>query len=182
MGISIPPNGMASVNFGFQGLNMATASGVSSPVYGSASAAPNTGILAGAAGSLSLAGAPSALITGVDFSVNNNLNSAPVIGSDFVPEIFYGRIVVNGNLTAYFEDLTVLNYFLNETEVALSIQLDDANGTDFMAFTFGRVKLMGGNKTVGPDGGVIFQAPFQALLKSGTGYDTGSLVIQRSNA
>jgi hypothetical protein len=111
------------------------------------------------------------------------LSSQPVVGSTFVPDIFYGRMVVNGTLSAYFDSLTVLNYFLNETEVALSVELDDANGTDFMSVTMPRVKLMGANKTLGPDGGVMIQAPFQALLSSSlTGYDDGSIIIQRSNA
>jgi hypothetical protein len=47
---------------------------------------------------------------------------------------------------------------------------------------FPRVKLMGMNKTIGPDGGVMIQAPFQALLSSGvSGVDDGTLCIQRSN-
>lgn len=182
MAISVPPTGMATVNFGFQGLNMTTASGAGAPVYASPTAAASTNILAGVTGSLSIAGTPVSIVTGFDFSLSNSLSSTAVVGSVAVPDIFYGRIVVNGNLSAYFDDQTVLNYFLNETEIALSVQMDDANGTDFMAFTFGRIKLMGAQKNIGPDGGVILQSPFQALLSSGrSGFDDGTLVIQRSN-
>lgn len=183
MAISLPPTGIATVTFGFQGTNISTSTGAGAPVFASAADAASTNLLAAVSGSLSVAGAPSAIVTGMDFTLANNLNSQPVVGSNFVPEIFYGRMVVNGTLSAYFEDLTMLNYFINETEVALSVQMDDANGTDFMAFTFGRVKMMGANKSIGPDGGVILQSPFQALLTSGkTGFDDGTLVIQRSNA
>ena len=183
MGISLPPTGMATVSFGMQGTNMATFSGAGAPTFASPTAAPATNLLTAVGGSLSIAGTPSAIITGVDFSVSNNLNSTPVVGSNFVPDIFYGRMVIQGSVSAYFEDLTVLNYFLNETEVHMQIQLDDANGTDFLCFRMPRVKLMGASKTVGPDGGVIVQSPFQALLASGvSGVDDGSLIIQRSNA
>jgi|694.fasta_scaffold32802_6 hypothetical protein len=182
MGVSLPPTGMATVSFGMQGTNAAFTSGAQAPTFAAPTAAPATNLLTAVGGSLSIAGTPSAIITGVDFSVTNNLNSTPVVGSNFVPDIFYGRMVIQGNLTAYFEDLTVLNYFLNETEVHMQIQLDDANGTDFLCFRMPRVKLMGGSKTVGPDGGVILQSPFQALLSSGvSGVDDGSLIIQRSN-
>lgn len=182
MGISLPPTGMATVSFGMQGTNANFTSGAGAPTFASPAAAPATNLLTAVGGSLSIAGTPSALITGVDFSVNNNLSSTPVVGSNFVPDIFYGRMVIQGNLTAYFEDLAILNYFLNETEVHMQIQLDDANGTDFLCFRMPRVKLMGGSKTVGPDGGIILQSPFQALLSSGvSGVDDGSLIIQRSN-
>lgn len=182
MQVSLPPTGMATVSFGVQGVNMLNTTGAAAPVFANPTAAAATGILAGVNGSLSVAGAPSALITQLDFTVSNNLNSQPVVGANTVPEIFYGRTVVNGTLSAYFADQTLLNYFLNETEIALAAQLDDANGTDFMAFRMNRVKLMGATKTVGPDGGVILQSPFQSLLSSGqTGFDDGSLVIQRSN-
>lgn len=183
MAISLPPNGMATASFGVMGVDMADTGGAGAPVFANPTAAAATGILAGVNGSLSVAGAPSAIVTGLDFTVTNNLNSQPVVGSVKVPEIFYGRLVVTGTLSAYFADQVMLDYFLNETEIALAAQLDDANGSDFMAFRMNRVKLMGANKTIGPDGGVILQSPFQSLLSSGvSGYDDGSLVIQRSNA
>lgn len=183
MAISLPPTGMASVSFGVMGLDMASTTGASAPVFASPTAAAATGVLAGVGGSLSVAGAPSAIVTQLDLSLSNALSGTPVVGSTIVPEIFYGRMVVTGTLSAYFADQTMLDYFLNETEIALAAQLDDANGMDFMAFRMNRVKLMGANKTVGPDGGVILQSPFQSLLSSGvSGYDDGSLVIQRSNA
>jgi hypothetical protein len=182
MQVSLPPTGMATASFGVQGVNMLSTSAAQAPVFASPAAATASNILAGVNGSLSVAGAPSAIVTQLDFTVSNNLNSQPVVGSTLVPEIFYGRTVVNGTLSAYFENQTLLNYFINETEVALAVQMDDANGTDFMAFRFNRVKLMGATKTVGPDGGVILQSPFQSLLSSGqTGFDDGSLVVQRSN-
>lgn len=182
MAVSLPPTGMATCNFGIQGLNMNVRTGAQAPVYASPTAAPTTGVLAAPNGSLSVAGAPQAIITQLDFTMTNSLNTQPVVGSNFVPDIFYGRQIVNGTLSAYFDDEILLNYFVNETEVHLQVQLDDANGTDFLCFRMPRVKLMGGTKTLGPDGGVILQCPFQALLSSGvSGVDDGTLVIQRSN-
>jgi hypothetical protein len=110
-----------------------------------------------------------------------------VIGSVVVPDIFYGSMVCTGSVSAYIENADLLNAFLNETEVDLVAQLQ-ASGTapqDFLAINMQRVKLSGATKTIGPDGGVIAQFPFQALLKTGgagTAFDNSTLTIQRSNA
>jgi hypothetical protein len=179
--ISMPPTGMATINLGFQGLNMATYTGAGSPVYNGAAAVTQTSLLAGVNGSLSINGTQSAIITSLDFTIANNLNSTPVVGSNVVPEIFYGRLIVTGTLSAYFDSLTMLNYFLNETELGITARLTESNGSDWLQFAMGRVKLMGASKTVGPDGGVILQSPFQALYHDTAGTaDDGSIIITRS--
>lgn len=177
--IALPPTGMATVNFGVQGQDMISQSGAG---FATPTAAGTQGVLAGVGGTLSVAGAPSALITGLDINVTNNLSSQPVLGSNKVPEIFYGRMVITGSLSAFFQDATVADFFLNETEVALQAQLDDANQSDFMRFLMPRIKLMGATKSIGAEGGVILQCPYQALYSSGvSGVDDGTLNIQRSN-
>lgn len=186
VGISMPPAGIATINLGFQGQNGLTYSGASAPVYPSPTAETSTGVLAGVSGSLSIAGSISSVVTGVDFSLNNNLNSTPVVGSNQVPEILYGRNVVTGNVSAYLESTTLIDAFLNESEIGLAVQLETGSDPkDFLLFNFARIKLTGVSKTIGPDGGVIASFPFQALLRTGgagTVYDQSTLVIQRSNA
>ncbi len=178
--VSLPPNGMATVNVGLQGVNMAVSSLASSPVFASPVAATQTGLLAGVNGALTINSVASAIVTSLDFTIQNNLSSTAVVGSVTVPEIFYGRLVVTGTLSAYFENVTMLNYFLNETEIGIEATLNDANGTNSLKFKMGRVKLMGANKTVGPDGGVILQSPFQALYHEASGTtDDGTMVITR---
>lgn len=180
MSVSIPPSGMATISFGFQGRGMTVVSGASAPAFVSPTAATNTSLLAGTNGTMSIDGVGSAIVTGLDFTLTNNLNSAPVIGSVNVPEIFYGRSVVTGNVSAYFETSTLLNAFINETVVRLSMVL---TGTDSTSLTFkmNNVKLNGANKTVGPDGGIIVQFPFQALRATGIAGDAdGTLVVERS--
>lgn len=185
-GISVPPSGIATVNIGFQGQNGTVASGAGAPYFTTPTAETATGVLAGVSGSLSIAGSASSVVTGLDFSVNNNLTSTPVVGSTTVPDIFYGRTVVTGNVSAYLEDSSLIDAFLNETEIDIQAQLDAA-GTDpkdFLCFRFHRVKLTGVSKTIGPDGGVIASFPFQALLRTGgagTIYDQSTMVVQRSN-
>ena len=180
MAVSMPPTGMATVTFGFQGQNMTTASAASSPVFVSPTAASTTSILSAVNGTMSIDGVGSTIVTGLDFSLTNNLNSTPVVGSTTVPEIFYGRSIVTGNVSAYFDSVTLLNAFINESTVRLSAQL---TGTDSTSLTFkmNKVKLNGASKSIGADGGVIVSFPFQALLATGIAGDAnGSLVVERS--
>lgn len=186
-GISVPPSGIATVNVGFQGQNGVVASGAGAPYFSNPAAETATGVLAGVSGALSIAGSASTVVTGLDFSINNNLSSTPVVGSNTVPEIFYGRTVVTGNVSAYLENSSLIDAFLNESEIDLQVQLD-ASGNDpkdFLCFRFHRVKLTGVSKTIGPDGGVIASFPFQSLLRTGgagTAFDQSTVVVQRSNA
>jgi hypothetical protein len=187
MALSLPPSGIATANFSFQGKDATVGSGAGAPYFTNPAAQPNTGVLAGVNGSLTLNGSASAIVTGLDLTINNNLSSTPVVGSQSVPEIFYGRSVVTGNVSAYLDDAALLNVFMNEAEVDIVAQLEAAGSDpkDFLVVNMQRVKFTGVNKTVGPDGGVVATFPFQALLKTGgagTTFDQSTLVIQRSNA
>jgi len=182
MSMGLPPTGMATIGLDFQGQDGQNLSAPSAPFFASPTTETTTGILAGLNGSLFIDGAASAIVTGLDFQVQNNLSSQPVVGSPIVPEIFYGRTVVTGNVSVFLENENFMNVFLNEEEIDIVAQLDAAGSTDFMCVAINRVKFTGASKTVGPDGGVIVQFPFQALLKAGsTIHDSSTLVIQRSN-
>lgn len=184
---NLQPGAMATVSFDLQGKDGQVLEGSASPYFAAPAAQTNTGVLAGVSGAIRLAGVEQAIITALNFSVNVGLNSTPVVGSVVVPDIFYGRTVVTGSVSAYIEDASLIDVFLNEEEVDLVTVLEAA-GTDpksFVAFSFQRVKLNGVQKTIGPEGGVIATFPFQALLKTGgatTAYDQSTMVVQRSNA
>ena len=180
MSVSVQPNGMATISFGVQGQSMSTTTGAGAPVFASPTAATTTGLLSGVNGTMQIDGVGSSIVTGMDFTLTNNLNSQPVVGSTTIPDIFYGRSVVTGTVSAFFDSTTLLNAFINETVVKLSIAM---TGTDATSLTFkmNRVKLNGASKTIGADGGVIVQFPFQALRATGIAGDAdGTLVVERS--
>lgn len=184
---NLQPSAMATVSFDLQGKDGQVLTGASSPYFADPAAQTNTGVLAGISGAIRLAGQEQAIITSLDFSINNNLNSQPVVGATVVPDIFYGRSVVTGSVSAYIENADLIDVFLNEEEVDLVTVLEAAGTTPqaFLSFSFQRVKLNGVSKTIGPEGGVIATFPFQALLKSGgagSAFDQSTVVIQRSNA
>ncbi|CAB4122361.1 hypothetical protein UFOVP32_12 [uncultured Caudovirales phage] len=178
------PNGISTVSWELMGQNGTAGSG---PYFASPTAQTNTGVVSGVDGALRLNGKEQAVVTGAQLNFTNNLSMGPVIGSTVSPNIFYGRMVCTGSVSAYLEDVSLISAFLNESEIDLVLQLE-ASGTDpqdFLAFNMQRIKLNGATKTIGADGGVIAQFPFQALLKSGgtgTAYDQSTLTIQRSNS
>lgn len=182
--IGIQPNGMATISFDMMGQN-----GVPSDAayFTTPTAETTTGVLSGVDGTMRVGSADLAILTGLQINVTNNLSMPPVIGSVIAPEIFYGRKVITGSLSAFLADETLLAAFSAETEVAIAALIAGAGSEPkpFLHLFMPRVKLSGGTKTVGPDGGVIVQYPFQALLPTGAGsgtqFDAASLVIQRSN-
>lgn len=187
VGLSMNPTGMASISADFVGLNGSILSGATAPQYASPTAETTTGLLAGISGSLLFGGSQSTIITSFDLSISNNLSSQPVVGATTVPEIFYGRNVVTGNISAFFETTAFLDAFLQETETSVMVTLEASGAApaDFLSIGLHRIKLNGQSKSIGPDGGVIASFPFQALLRTGgtgTAFDQSTCVIQRSNA
>lgn len=181
MSVSLPPNGMAAVTFNVQGKDGSILTGMNAPAFASPTAAPVYGVMSGVNGSMKIGGVSYATVTGLDFTVNNNLNSSPVVGANTVPEIFYGRQVVTGNVSIYLDGTTMVNNFINESEITLEVTAT-TSGNDSLKFAFNRVKLTGMSKTIGPDGGVICSFPFQSLYSASTGgWGAGSIAIQRSD-
>ena len=76
--------------------------------------------------------------------------------------------MVEGTLTAYYEDATLINKFLNETETSLSITLDDPTQSNGYTFIMPRVKYNGANTPVANPQSRFIEIPFVALYDEGT--------------
>jgi hypothetical protein len=168
LAVSIRPNQMVTGTFSMIGKDM-TISGTSVDAtktapsgnapfdaYSGALEIGNTG------GALSAA----AIVTGIDFTINNALAPTFVVGSSTTPQLEYGMATVEGTITAYFEDAALINRFLNETETALEVSVDDPTGSSDYTFLFPRVKINGADVPVDNPTSRIITLPFVAL------YDT----------
>lgn len=183
MMVRVPPNDKATVSFDVMGQKGVILSSSDAPYFTNASAAPNTDVLTGIEGGLRMGGVEQGIVTGFDLQITHNLSSTPVIGTPYVPDIFYGRITVTGNVSFYLSDNELIEAFLKEEEIDLVLVCKDSAGTGFIVFNMQRVKLGGATDSPSGDGGVIVTAPFQALLASAaTGVDATTLSIQVSNA
>jgi hypothetical protein len=79
-------------------------------------------------------------------------------------------------VTAFFENSTMLEKFINETESSIDFTLPDGAGNE-LKFILPRVKYNGGQPDVGGEGPITLAMPFQALLDDT--YET-NLVIERT--
>lgn len=169
LAISIKPNSMISATFGMVGKDM-TMAGVSiDPVKDAASLNQPFDSYSGALSLGNAAAAMTALatITGIDFSIANGVTPTYVIGSASTPQLEFGMATIEGTITAYFEDASLINRFINETTSAFAVTVNDPSGTSNYTFHFPRVKINGASVPVeGMTGSRIITLPFVAL------YDT----------
>lgn len=170
--ISLPPTGMATVQFDLLGQNM-TASG--SQYFTSPTAVPSTATLAAVNGLLVANGVAQAIVTGLQISIDPAFSGDPVVGSNVVPALFAGGVNVTGQFTAYFADATMRDLFINETETSLVVALttDNTAAADVLAFVLPRIKVGGASKNDGT-GAIVQTFPFTALLNLNGGAGVSS--------
>ena len=149
MGISLAPNQMVTTTFGMVGKDM-TMSATEKTQTAASGAAPfdaySGDISIGNVGGASAV----AIVTALDFTLNNSYAPTFVIGDDSAPSLEYGRADVEGTMTAYFEDAALINRFLNETETEIEVSVNDPTGANAYTFSFPRVKI--NSADVGVDG------------------------------
>ena len=168
LAVSIRPNQMVTGTFSMVGKNMAISG---SSVDADKTASSNNQPFDAYSGSLKIVDAggvlaSSAIVTGFDFTINNALAPTFVVGASTTPQLEYGMATVEGTITAYFEDASLINRFLNETQTALEVSVDDPTGSSDYTFLFPRVKINGASVPVENPTSRIVTLPFVAL------YDT----------
>ena len=177
--ISMAPNQMVNTTFSFMGSGgsiSATEKTVDSASTNQPFDAYAGDITIGdSGGSLS----SNATITAVELTINNSLNPTFVIGSNTTPQLEYGICEVEGTITAHFEDATLYNRFLNETETALEIDVQDPGAVNTYSFFLPKVKFNGADVPVENPQSRMISIPFVAL------YDTtadSNIVIYRPDS
>jgi hypothetical protein len=149
MGISLAPNQMVTTTFGMVGKDMTISA--TEKTQDAASGAQPFDAYSGDISIGNVGGASAvAVVTALDFTLNNSYAPTFVIGDDSAPSLEYGRAEVEGTLTAYFEDASLIDRFINETETEIEVSVDDPTGANAYTFTFPRVKI--NSADVGVDG------------------------------
>lgn len=184
LGIDLPPTGLSTIDAALMGKDIVTGT---AQYFTTPAAASSAGKLASVNGALILGGTPVALLTGLKLNINGNMSSEPVVGSNTYPDIFEGRILVDGEMTVLFQDAVARDYFINETEVSLvgAFATGSAANADFMSFTLPRVKF----KTAKKDDGekaikqtMQFDGLYAAAGGAGTANNQTSLQVHDSLA
>lgn len=171
MAVQMPATGLSTIDFGFVGKDLAQTGAVQ--YFSSPTAQGTTGVLAAVNGVMLVGGAPVALVTSADMTIERATENATAVGSNSIAEIFTGRIRASGNLSVYFQDATFRNYFNDETPVSIVFTMtqDNTAASNAFAITLPKVKLGSFTKDDG-ELGLIAQTSFQALLNDVT---TGGL-------
>ena len=132
--MTLPATGMATVEMPFMGRDMETGSAGRAPFFTAPTDPTTTGVNAAVNGLIRVAGDNLGVVTGATINFAFNPTGDPVVGQNFVPEIFLGRANVTGQITAMLEDFTLIDYFVNETEVEILLLLTSGTGATADAF------------------------------------------------
>lgn len=178
--IALPSSGMATINVGLLGKDLVSGGAA---YYTSPTAETTTAVMAAVNGKLRVGSSDLALVTSMSLNLQGGMSVDTVIGSNTTPDVFAGRVRVNGQMTAYFENGTLRDAFANESELSTHVLLN-ADGTTtggFMSIFIPRIKLGSATKDDG-EKGLIQTIDFTALLPAATtGYDQSTIVIQDSS-
>lgn len=149
LGVSIAPDQMVTTTFGMVGKDMSVSA--TEKTQDAASAYEPFDSYTGdiKLGNQGTLGSALAVMTACDFTLTNTFAPTFVIGSQTTPGLQYGRAVVEGSLTAHFEDTTLINRFINETASALQVIVGDP-AANTMTFDFPNIRI--NSADVGTDG------------------------------
>lgn len=176
MGISLAPNQMVTTTFGMVGKDMTV-----SAIQKTQTAAANNAPFDAYSGDIAIGNVASssavAIVTGLDFTLNNSFAPTFVIGDSAAPSLEYGRAEIEGTITAYFEDTALINRFLNETETELEVSVNDPTGTNAYTFLFPRIKINSADVPVDGPTSRIINMSFVALYNA---TELSNLVITRT--
>jgi hypothetical protein len=169
---NLPPTGLATVDVEVSGLNIQTAGARYSTTWNALNTA---GLTAAVNGALLINGVFAARITGFQCSIMSPYVGDPVVGANVLPALFAQRFRASGQLTAYFEDATLRDMFVNETEASLVVVLTSNNlaASDFLSLSFPRIKVGGAAKSDGEQA-LVQTLPFTALYNGAGGASTTS--------
>lgn len=163
--LQMPATGLSTIEFELSGRDMELYTGAAAPFFTNPAVPTTTGLMAAVNGQLSVAGQAIAVITGMNIQHALPLTGDPVVGSNLLPEIFSGRSIITGQMTAFFNDSTLIDDFRNETEISIMAYLTttSAPGSPAMSFYLPRVKLGGADLATTGEGGQMITIPYQAL-------------------
>ena len=162
MSVSIAPNQMVTATFDMVGKGMTQAQTTGS-TGGTPTASSANAPFDSYSGTISDGGSSIGIVTSIDFSLSNSFAPTIVVGADVAQSLEYGRAVVEGTMTVYYEDETLINKFLNETESSIEVSVNDPTGSNSYTFLFPRVKYNGASVPVQNPQSRLITLPFVSL-------------------
>lgn len=173
--LSIKPNAMITGSFELIGLSGETANEplVESP-------APSLTHLQydSFTGELRSNGELMAVVTGIDLSLDNGIQSQFVIFQRDAPFVSWGNSNVTGTMTAFFQNAALIREFLDETPATLEFTLGRPGDNQY-TFILPKIRYTGAENNMDAEGPLSISMPFSAMLDPATGTN---LIIRRKPA
>jgi len=163
MSLSVAPNSMVTGSFGVIGSGFSSSgTALTNATY---SAESTTAPFDSFTGAITEGGSAIAIITALELNIDNGMEALYVVGSSdtLLPSI--GKSMVTGSVTAYFENTTLMDKFVNETTSALQFTLTDALGNDYIVL-LPKVKYNSGNPEVSGPGAITLTLDYVSLFNS----------------
>jgi hypothetical protein len=178
--LQLPATGLGTIEIPVMGRDEVPFSGASAPFFTTPTAETTTGIFAAVNGLIQVNGTTRGVVTGLNVQMDLSPSSDAVVGQNFVPEIFLGRANVTGQLTAMFEDVDLINNFVDEDEISILAYLTTSNDDAPAANTIflPRVKFSDADPQTQGEGGQTITLPFQALKYGGSTAGVDQTTIQ----
>jgi len=165
--LSIAPNSIVTGTFSFIGKDMTLTETLTNPIDKSTSSPFDS-----FTGTIKEGGTTIAIVTGLDITINNNIDPLQVLMNNKPVGLGEGDCDVTGTLTAYFDSSSLLQKFVNETVSSLEVTLTDLNSNSYTIY-IPKIKYTGGEvATSGSNSPVTVSLPFMGL------YDDTYSIIQ----
>lgn len=178
--LNVPASGFATIQASVTGRDQ-LAFGASQ--FPAAAAATNTTGLTATTGKISYNGIAMGYISSFSCQIVASVGAEPVVGSNIIPAIFLGTLMVKGSLSALTTTDTLTTDFLAENEVSLSLTMSTspADGAEFISIHMPRVKLTSSTKN-DSDKAITRSFQFMALENAGQSpaADYTTIMIQDS--
>lgn len=159
LSISIKPNAIVPITIEVIGKEAAAAT--ATPLDSTPTAISANPPFDSFTGSITEGGSTIAIVTGIDFSLDNQTTGSEVLFVSTITGITDGKGKVTGTISAHFTDVALYNKFVNETTSSIVVTLTDLIGNS-LAIAFSSVKYTGGDVDVSGDGPIPLSLPFEA--------------------
>jgi hypothetical protein len=176
IGLSVSPNAMVTATFGVVGKDLSIGT---TALSGSSYSADSTNKpFDSFTGSIQEGGSAIATVTALEINLENGIEPLFAIGSQTTQRPSIGKSRLTGTCTTYFENSTLYNKFLNETESSMQLVLTDLDGNSY-TIDLPRLKYNSGQPDVSGEGAITIAMEFVGLYDT---TDASQIKITRADA
>ena len=168
MTITVGASAMTQVEFGIVGRTMEPSATL--PAGLTVAARTTSAPMDGFSGSLTMGASVLNVITEMTIQIDNGIEPRFVVGSKFSIKPGAKRRNLTGTMTAYYEDNTIRNKFLNEEENLLIMDVLDGLTGGGYRFRMPRVKITEAPRPVDGEGDIMINMSYRGLLDQSSGY------------